>query len=73
MRKILWQQDFEFHSQEDITFVQLVLHIITALLQIFFSPRFISVSLMLKKTLEHVVTGQMLLKIYAGFPWQSSG
>ena len=39
MRKIHWQQDFEFHSQEDITFVQLVLHIITTLLQIFFSPQ----------------------------------
>ena len=37
MRKIHWQQDFKFHSQEDITFVQLVLHIFTTLPQIYFS------------------------------------
>ena len=37
MRKIHWQQDFKFHSQEDITFAQLVLHIFTTLPQIYFS------------------------------------
>lgn len=37
MRKIHGQQDFKFHSQEEITFGQSVVHIITTLPQIYFS------------------------------------